>query len=187
MLDEIEAEGPAEEAAVPAMPGAPEDTTPGKPQGDVQVVAKIPPRPSPDTNVTGFVTDLWSETNNLPAFDEAVKAAREAQKTLFPAWHDKGDKWLGRVPLEQRGRKEDRLVRVPHIYLNQRQAIAQTVPEDHAAMWEPREQVKLRDSEEIAASSDEEKWADTVRVTTKEYLSEARLQEWLEAFVQDAK
>jgi hypothetical protein len=182
MLDEMTA-GTAESAP----PLTPEDTTPAKPQGEISVEGEIPPRPALDPSVMAFTKALWDETRNLPAFDEAVKSAREAQATLFPAWHDRGDKWRGKVPIEKRTRKEDRLVRTPHIYLNQRQAIAQTVPEDHAAIWQPREQVKPRDSTEIAASGPEEQWADTVRIAVTEYLGEARVQEWLEAFVADAK
>lgn len=177
-----------------ATTAAPEDTTPGKPTTELKVEGEgagataLPPRPSPDPTVAAFVADLWKETTELPAFDEAVRAARESQKTLFPAWHDKGDKWLGKVPTEKRTRREDRLVRTPHIFINQKQAIAQTVPEDHIATWKPKEKVRRRDDQaEIISSEAEERWAETIRIGTTAYLKEASLQDWLEAFVQDAK
>jgi hypothetical protein len=172
----------------------PEDTTPGKAAADLVVPGEntgeqsLPPRPTVNPTVEAFVTGLWKETTELPAFDEAVKAAREAQKTLFPAWHDKGDRWLGKVPLEKRTRREDRMVRTPHIFIGQKQAIAQTVPEDHTATWKPKEKVRRRDDQvDIIASDAEERWAETIRIGTTTYLREAALQEWLEAFVQDAK
>lgn len=171
-----------------------EDTTPGKPttklvvQGEGAGADALPPRPATDPTVEAFVTALWKETTELPAFDEAVKAAREAQKTLFPAWHDKGDRWLGKVPLEKRTRREDRMVRTPHIFIGQKQAIAQTVPEDHTATWKPQEKVRRRDDQkEIIGSDADARWADTIRIGTTRYLREAALQDWLEAFVQDAK
>lgn len=186
MFDEIESE-PATGAMADAL--AQGDTTPGKPTRELPVGTnpELPPRPKPDESVASFVKALWDETSNLPAFDEACAAAREAQATLFPAWHDTKDKWRGKVPTEKRSRKEDRMVRTPHIYLNQRQAVAQTVPEDHDAQWQPRETVKPRDSDQIAASDEEERFASTIRIGTREYLIEAGLQAWAEAFVQDAK
>ncbi len=147
-----------------------------------------PARPEPDKKVSRR-TDRWmKDTGNAPAFDQAVKAWREAQKTLFPARNDPSDPFRGQIPLENRRRKDDRKVRIPLAYRNVMQTVAMTVPDDHGVRWRAREMVPAMNamSKPIGRDPFLTTFGTTVRLVSERHLEEIAFQEIAEACVQDS-
>ena len=141
------------------------------------------PKPNIPAKVLDFVKQWWTTTNDVPDYDVAVRAARECQKTLFPQWFDRTDRFRGNVPLELRTRKDDRRVRVQLAYKNVLQTVAMTVPDDHTYKWVPEAQVG---ADAGIADPTVQALADTLLPVSKSYCEEAGFQDIVQGWVQDA-
>jgi hypothetical protein len=144
---------------------------------------ELPKRPEIPSNVRAFVKKWWGDTANVPDHDAAVRAARECQKTLFPAWFDRSDRYRGMAPQELRTRSDDRRVRTNLAYRNVLQTVAMTVPDDHGMRWEPIQEVG---AETGPLNPAHQKMAETLVPVVQAYLNEANWQETIQACVQDA-
>lgn len=143
----------------------------------------LPPKPQPTNDVRSFVEKLWTETANVPDHDHAVRASRECQKTLFPAWFDRSDRYRGMAPLELRTRTDDRRVRVNLAYKNVLQTVALTVPDEHSFNWDA---VPMVGADQGLADPATKKLADTLVPVVRQYCDEAGWQEVVQGWVQDA-
>jgi len=143
----------------------------------------MPPAPKPSNDVRSFVEKLWTETANVPDHDHAVRASRECQKTLFPAWFDRSDRYRGMAPLELRTRTDDRRVRVNLTYKNVLQTVALTVPDEHSFNWDA---VPMVGADQGLADQATKKLADTLVPVVRQYCDEAGWQEVVQGWVQDA-
>lgn len=143
----------------------------------------VPPRPKVPQDVRAFVDKWWKETTNVPDHDAAVKAARESQKTLFPAWFDRSDPFRGMKQFETRTRQDDRRVRVQLAYKNVLQTVALTVPDDHSFKWDAIPQVG---ADQGIADPATMQLAATLVPVTRQYCEETGWQEVVQGWVQDA-
>ena len=141
------------------------------------------PRPDVPTSVRDFISKWWTETNNVPDHDHAVRASRECQKTLFPAWFDRSDRYRGYAPMELRTRTDDRRVRTNLAYKNVLQTVALTVPDDHSFQWDA---VPMVGAEQGQADPAVNQLAATMVPVVKQYCEEAGFQEIVQGWVQDA-
>lgn len=147
---------------------------------------KPPDIPLPSSDLRAWTKKWWDITDNVPAFDRAVEAARFCRQTLMPSWWDPKDPWGGRVPSQSRRRKDEREVRVPIAYLQVQQTVAMLVPADHRAKWNERPQVGSKTESGKYSNEVMSRFAETVELVVKSYCEEAGIQSKLEAWKRDA-
>ena len=142
------------------------------------------PRPTPSPAMRASVEKWWKETNSVPDFSRCVRAWQESQKTQFPQWFDRNDRFRGRIPQELRTRRDDRRVRLNLCYKRVAKTVAMTVPDDHSTAWEPKPQAVI--GTKIPETDPVRRFAQTLEIVLKTYEDEIGFQDIIEGVVQDA-
>ncbi len=151
-----------------------------------------PVRPEVPPAIIADVNSWWNKTDNLTQRKNALWEFREANKTLFPARFNVNDHRRGQTPTELRSGKDTRRVQTPMIYRGTLQITAMTVPEDLAFAWQAKEQVKppiqdpMLGQPTTAIDPTLTGMGDTLRISQKQLLDEAKWIEKLQAWVQDS-
>jgi hypothetical protein len=146
-----------------------------------------PPRPKVPESVKKRTKKWWTDTNRVPDFDAAVKAASEAQKALFPARSDPRDPWRGKTPKELKRRKDDRRVNVALAYKAGLQSVAMSSPDEQSCRWKPKAQVEDDSpNQSIGPDPTLRRYARTHEILAGARLEEIGWQDTCEAWIQDA-
>jgi hypothetical protein len=149
-------------------------------------------RPEVQPAIIADVNEWFTKTDNLVQRKNALWEYREANKSLFPARFNPNDPRRGQTPFELKSGRDTRRVQTPYIYRGTLQITAMSVPEDLDFAWQPREQVKPPavtpelSAPTVASDPTITAFGDTLRITQRSLLDEARWIEKLQAWVQDA-
>lgn len=147
-------------------------------------------RPEVKPDIQAQAKEWWVKTDNLTQRKNALFEYRESNKALFPARFNVNDPRRGQTPRELKSGRDNRRVQTPLIYRGSLQITAMSVPEDLDWSWDPVEQVKppedpmnpqpMRATDPLQAT-----FGETLRIVQRTILTEAKIIEKFQAWVQD--
>lgn len=148
-------------------------------------------RPDVKPRIIDAVNNWFLKTDSQVQRANALFEYREANKTLFPARFNPTDPRRGQTQQELKNGKDHRRVQTPYIYRSSIQITAMTVPEDFAFEFEPKRQVDVpaqpgMPTPTLSPDPTLTTFAQTLSITLRELLDEAKFIPKMQAWVQDS-